>query len=85
MLNLLKKYSKPLVGVCSFAFAFIAGQSVFAVESATSTLDTIMGVIIGTTVGLATTLFTEYWPYVLVFGIITSMIVVFTRFLKIKK
>ena len=51
--------------------------------TASSTLATIMGVIVETTVDLATTIFTTYWPYVLVFGIIAGLVGVFARFLKI--
>lgn len=68
------------VGISSFAIAMLAGVSCFAVDSATTTLDTIMGVIINTTVSLATTVFTTYWPYVLVFGIIAGLVGVFARF-----
>jgi len=66
--------------VVMFAFSF---HYAFAVDSATSTLDTIMGSIITTTVALATTLFTTYWPYVLVFAIISGLVGVFARFLHI--
>jgi H+/Cl- antiporter ClcA len=51
--------------------------------TASSTLATIMGVIVQTTVDLATTIFTTYWPYVLVFGIIAGLVGVFARFLHI--
>lgn len=47
--------------------------------SASSTLSTLMGVIVNSTVDLATTVFTDYWPYVLVIGIISGLIVVFAR------
>jgi len=50
-----------------------------AVPSATSTLDTIMGIIITTTVSLATTIFTIYWPYILVIGVILGLIVYFKQ------
>lgn len=50
-----------------------------AVPSATSTLDTIMGIIITTTVSLATTIFTTYWPYILVIGVIIGLITYFKR------
>lgn len=51
--------------------------------TASSTLATIMGVIVSTTVDLATTLFTTYWPYILIFGIISGLVGVFARFLHI--
>jgi hypothetical protein len=41
--------------------------------SATSTLDTLGGVIITTVVDLATVIFTTYWPYVLVFGVLIAL------------
>jgi hypothetical protein len=41
--------------------------------SATSTLATIGGVIVNTVVDLATVIFTTYWPYILVFGVIISL------------
>lgn len=48
--------------------------------SATSTLSTIMTSVVSTTVDFATTIFTTYWPYVLAFGIITGLVVIFKRF-----
>lgn len=42
-------------------------------ETATSTLATLGGVIINTGVSLATTVFTTYWPYILVFGVLISL------------
>jgi len=47
--------------------------------TASSTLATIMDSVISTTVDLATTVFTVYWPYVLVIGIIAGLIGVFAR------
>lgn len=47
--------------------------------TASSTLSTIMGVVVSSTVDLATTVFTTYWPYVLVIGIIGGLIGVFSR------
>lgn len=47
--------------------------------SASSTLSTIMGVVVTSTVDLATTVFTTYWPYVLVIGIIAGLIGVFAK------
>lgn len=41
--------------------------------SATSTLSTLGGVIVNTVVDLATVIFTTYWPYILVFGVIISL------------
>lgn len=47
--------------------------------SASSTLATLMGVVVSSTVDLATTVFTTYWPYVLVIGIIGALVAVFAR------
>lgn len=47
--------------------------------TATSTLATIMSTVVGTTVDLATTVFSTYWPYVLVIGILGGLIGVFAR------
>ena len=47
--------------------------------TATSTLDTIMTSVVNTSVTLATTIFTQYWPYVLVIGIIAALIGLFAR------
>jgi hypothetical protein len=47
--------------------------------TATSTLDTIMTVVVNTTVSLATTIFTTYWPYILVIGIIGALVAGFAR------
>jgi len=47
--------------------------------TASSTLSTIMGVVVSSTVDLATVVFTTYWPYVLVIGIIAGLIGVFAR------
>jgi len=75
---------KILIGAGSVVgFALTAFASMADVPSASSTLDTIMGSIINTTVSLATTIFTTYWPYVLVFGVIAGLIGVFGRFLHI--
>lgn len=47
--------------------------------TASSTLATLMGVVVSSTVDLATTVFTTYWPYVLVIGIISALVAVFAR------
>jgi hypothetical protein len=41
--------------------------------TATSTLATLGTVIINTVVDLATVVFTTYWPYILVFGVLISL------------
>ena len=82
---------KKLLTYASGLALAIGGYVVSAVgvgataPSATSTLDSIMTVIINTTVGLATTIFTDYWPYILVFGVISGLIAVFARFIHIGK
>ncbi len=40
---------------------------------AISTITTLMGVIIDTSVKFATVVITNYWPYLLVFGVIASI------------
>lgn len=73
---------KKNLSLLAFALAafVVSATSVFAeVPDATSTLSTIMGVIIGTTVSLATTIFTTYWPYILVIGVIIGLIAWFKR------
>ncbi len=42
--------------------------------TATATLSTLAGVVINTGVSVATTIFTDYWPYVLVFGVLISLV-----------
>lgn len=51
-------------------------------DSATTTLATLANSIITTTVELFTTLITEYWPYVLVIGVVSVLLSVFGRFVK---
>lgn len=53
------------------------------VPSATSTLAAIMQIIIITTVSLATTIFTTYWPYILVIGVIIGLIAWFKRLIAV--
>jgi hypothetical protein len=78
-----KKISLGFMAIvaCVGGYFVLAAKGVAAaMPTATSTLDTIMETIVNTTVGLATTVFTTYWPYVLIIGIISGLIVVFTRF-----
>lgn len=42
--------------------------------TATTTLATLGTVIVGTIVDLATTVFTTYWPYFLVFGVLIGLV-----------
>lgn len=51
--------------------------------SATSTLANIMGSVTDTVVDLATTVITEYWPYVLVFGVISALVAKFSGLVRI--
>lgn len=62
------------------AFA-LSATSIFAqTPTATSTMDTIMSSIINTVVELVVKVFSQYWPYVLIFGIIAGLVGVFARF-----
>lgn len=47
--------------------------------SATSTLSEIGAIIVNTTVDLAKTIFTEYWPYLLIIGVIAGLVVAFKK------
>jgi hypothetical protein len=47
--------------------------------TASATLATIMGSVVTTTVDLATTIITTYWPYILVIGIISALVGAFAR------
>lgn len=49
--------------------------------TATGTLASLMDVVIGTTVDFATILFTTYWPYLLVFGIVAGIVGVAYKFI----
>jgi len=42
--------------------------------TATSTLDTVGGVIITTTVSFITTVFTTYWPYILLVIVLSGIV-----------
>lgn len=48
--------------------------------TATSTLSTIMGSVVTTTVDLVTVVITTYWPYILVIGILSALVSAFVRF-----
>lgn len=47
--------------------------------SASATLATIMGSVVTTTVDLATTIITTYWPYILVISIIGALVGAFAK------
>ena len=71
------------VSLIAFVLAFSAsifGVGTYVLADASSTLTTLMDTIINTSVGFATTVITNYWPYVLVFGIISALIALFVRF-----
>jgi ABC-type Na+ efflux pump permease subunit len=78
----MKKWAK-ILPVVAFAFLLSASICSAQVPSATSTLDTLMEVIIGTTVSLATTVFTTYWPYLLVFGVLAGIVGLMYRFVRL--
>ena len=46
--------------------------------SATTTLNTLMGSVVTTTVDLATIVITTYWPYVLVIGLLGALVAKFS-------
>lgn len=48
--------------------------------TASATLDTLGGTIINTSVSLATTVITTYWPYILVFAVLSALIALGSRF-----
>lgn len=48
--------------------------------SATSTLDTLGGAIITTTISFVTTVITTYWPFILVFIVLSGLIGLAYRF-----
>jgi len=51
--------------------------------TATSTLATLGGVIINTMVDLATVVFTTYWPYFLVVGVLVGLVILAKRLVHI--
>lgn len=81
----MNKKQKMLMILPVLAFAFLLSASVVSAEvpTATSTLDTLMGIIITTSVDLATTVFTTYWPYILIFGILATIVGLMARFVKL--
>ena len=62
---------------------YLVGDYIGGGGSASNDLTTIMGAIITSSVDLTTSVFTTYWPYVLVIGIIGALIVVFVRLFKV--
>lgn len=48
-------------------------------QTATQTLSAIMSSVVSTTVDLATTVITTYWPYILVIGLIGTLVGVFAK------
>lgn len=50
-------------------------------NSATGTLATIGGSILGTTIDFATTIFTTYWPFILSFGVLLGLLKFGEKFL----
>jgi len=70
----------PILSLVVGAFVLSAANVFAAVPSATSTLDTIMSSVIETTVGLVTTIFSTYWPYILIIGVISGLVAAFVKF-----
>ena len=79
---MIKKLQKPLAifGLGLISMVLIANFCLADVPTATSTLDTVMTTVINTTVSLVVTVFQTYWPYILVFGILSGLIGAFYRF-----
>jgi hypothetical protein len=81
MLNKIKNKLYPLIGLAGGAGYILSAHAAGAqVPDASTTLATIMGTVVTTTVDLVTIVFTTYWPYVLIFGIIAGLVALFTRF-----
>lgn len=78
-MKLLKKIL-PVLSLTIGAFVLSAANVFAAVPTATSTLATIMESVINTTVGLVTTIFETYWPYILIIGVISGLVAAFVRF-----
>lgn len=76
----IKKYGLGLFAMVLSVGLLCVGTYVSAAETASSTLTTIMDTIISTSVGFAVLIITQYWPYVLVFGILSAMIGLFAKF-----
>ncbi len=79
--------SKKIKGGYLAAVALLAGigyvvsaAGVSAATSATGTLTTLMNVIIETSVEFATVVITNYWPYLLSFGVLAAFIALFAKF-----
>lgn len=66
-------------GIANF---YIIGEYVGG-GTASNDLTTIMGAIITSSIDLTTTVFTTYWPFVLVIGIIGALLIVFVRLFKV--
>lgn len=75
----IKKYASRLFAVVFSVGVLSVGAYVGAADAST-TLATLMGSIVDTSVAFATTVITTYWPYVLVFGIVSALIALFARF-----
>jgi len=78
-MKLIKKVL-PVLTLAVGAFVLSAANVFAQVPSATSTLDTIMSSVITTTVSLVTTIFTTYWPYILIIGVISGLVAAFVKF-----
>jgi hypothetical protein len=51
--------------------------------TATDTLSTLGTVVINTGSSVATTVFTTYWPYILVFGVLLTLAIFVKRVIKV--
>lgn len=63
--------------------SYITGGTPTPSISAVNDLNTIMGTVVNTTVAIAVNIFTVYWPFVLVVGIISSLVLVMIKLIKI--
>lgn len=69
------------LGAAVFSLGVLGvAATTLAASDASSTLTSIMDSIITTSVSFATLVITQYWPYVIVFGILSAMIGLFMRF-----
>lgn len=76
----LSAFTLTAAGLVSAAVAKASGYfSTSTPPNPVEVLNTIMNVIINTTVSLAITIFTTYWPYILVIGAIIGLITYFKR------
>lgn len=80
MKNFISKNLGKISGAVALVGSGISALAVGAeVPTASSTLDSIMTVIISTTVSMVTMVFTNYWGYVLIVGVIVGFVGLFKK------